>query len=194
VTLGFAPYGSSLERWVGKAREKGHEVVLQVPLEPVSAADSPGEHTLLAGGGAGNRENLRWALGRMTAYAGVMNHMGTRFLTDERAMLPFLGEIGERGLYYLDDGSTPGSLAPKIGDALNVPVVTANRTIDRVRTPEAIGEELAELEAEARVRGLAIGVASAFPVSVEEIARWTRDAEARGIVVIPASAAATTGS
>jgi uncharacterized protein len=190
VTLAFAPYGSSLERWVGKAREKGHEVLLQVPLEPMDYPNvDPGEHTLLVSGGAANRQDLHWVLGRMTSYAGVMNHMGARFLQDERALVPFLGEIGERGLYYLDDGSTPESVAAKVGAALKVPVVTADVTLDRVRTRAAIESELAGLEELARSHGLAVGVASAFPVSVEVIAEWARDAEARGIIVVPASAA-----
>jgi polysaccharide deacetylase 2 family uncharacterized protein YibQ len=191
VTLAFAPYGSSLERWVSKAREKGHEVVLQVPLEPMDYPNvNPGEHTLLVSGGAANRDDLHWVLGRMTAYAGVMNHMGGRFVQDERAMVPFLGEIGERGLFYLDDGTASGGLSAKIGEALRVPVVTADRTLDRVRTRNGIESELAELEAIARARGLAVGVASAFPASVEAIAAWARDAQSRGIIIIPASAAA----
>jgi polysaccharide deacetylase 2 family uncharacterized protein YibQ len=191
VTLAFAPYGSSLERWVSKARAGGHEVILQIPLEPLDyPAVDPGEHTLLASGGAANRQDLHWTLGRMTSYAGVMNHMGARFLQDERALVPFLGEIGERGLYYLDDGSTPQSLAGKVGEALKVPVVTADLTIDRDRSPAAIASALDSLESIARERGLAVGVASAFPSSVEAIARWTTAAEARGIIVIPASAAA----
>jgi len=190
VTLAFAPYGSSLERWVAKAREHGHEVLLQVPLEPMDYPNvNPGEHTLLVSGGAANREDLHWTLGRMTAYAGVMNHMGGRFLQDERAMVPFLGEIGERGLFYLDDGTSDGDVAAKIGEALHVPVVTADRTLDRDRSPRAIESELAELEAIARARGLAVGVASAFPVTVEAIARWAHDAQSRGIIIIPASAA-----
>jgi hypothetical protein len=189
VTLAFAPYGSSLERWVAKARERGHEVLLQIPLEPLDYPNvNPGEHTLLVSGGAANREDLHWALGRMTGYAGVMNHMGGSFLQDERAMVPFLGEIGERGLFYLDDGTSPG-LATKIGEALRVPVVSTDRTLDRVRSRAAIESELAELEVIARASGLAVGVASAFPASIEAIARWARDAEARGIIVIPASAA-----
>ena len=56
------------------------------------------------------RDDLLWNLGRMTSYAGVMNYMGARFSRDENALVPFLGEIGERGLYYLDDGTTSGSL------------------------------------------------------------------------------------
>ena len=190
ITLAFAPYGSSLQRWVGKAREAGHEVLLQVPLEPMDYPEvNPGEHTLLASGGAANRQDLEWVLGRMTSYTGVMNHMGARFTGDEHALVPFLGEIGERGLFYLDDGSSPESLAAKIGSALDVPVLTADRVVDRDRAPQAIERELMALEAIAHTRGVAIGVASAFPASVETIARWALEAQARGIVLVPASAA-----
>lgn len=190
VTLAFAPYGSSLQRWVGKARDRGHEVLLQVPLEPLDyPRDNPGEHTLLVSAGASNRQDLHWALGRMTSYAGVMNYMGARFTSDERALVPFLGEIGERGLFYLDDGSSQQSLAAKVGEGLNVPVMTADRIVDADRSPDAIDRELAALEAVARARGLAIGVASAFPASVEVVSRWVADAKTRGIVIVPASAA-----
>jgi hypothetical protein len=190
ITLAFAPYGSSLQRWVGTAREDGHEVLLQVPLEPMGyPEENPGEHTLLVAGGSDNRQDLHWVLGRMTSYAGVMNHMGARFTSDERALVPFLGEIGERGLFYLDDGSSPQSLAASVGEALRVPVLTADRTIDRARSPESIANELRALEAIAHTRGLAIGIASAFPASVEAIALWAAEAQTRGIIIVPASAA-----
>jgi polysaccharide deacetylase 2 family uncharacterized protein YibQ len=173
VTLAFAPYGMSLDRWVAKARGEGHEVLLQIPLEPSNyPQENPGEHTLLAStNGGGNRDDLHWALGRMTGYAGVMNYMGARFTADEHALVPFLGEIGERGLYYLDDGSSPQSRASVVGEGLRVPVLVADRIVDVSRDPVEIERELLALEAIARTRGFAIGVASAFPVSVKTIAR-----------------------
>ncbi len=191
VTLAFAPYGGSLQRWVDKAREGGHEVLLQVPLEPVDyPQQDPGEHTLLVSADRrSNEDNLRWVLGRATAYAGVMNYMGARFTSEDKALLPFLGEIGERGLFYLDDGSSPRSVAGRIGEALQVPVVSADMVLDRDRSPDAIGRELAALEALARSRGVAVGVASAFPASVEALAAWAQGAEARGVEIVPASAA-----
>jgi uncharacterized protein len=190
VTLAFAPYGMSLDRWVAKARADGHEILLQVPLEPSNyPEENPGEHTLLASAGGGNSDHLHWVLGRMTGYAGVMNYMGARFTADEHALVPFLGEVGERGLYYLDDGSSPQSRASVVGEGLRVPVLVADRVVDVSRDAEEIERELSALEAIARTRGVAIGVASAFPVSVETIARWTRDAALRGVVIQPASAA-----
>jgi polysaccharide deacetylase 2 family uncharacterized protein YibQ len=40
-------------------------------------------------------------------------------------------------------------------------------------------------------RDLAVGVASALPVSMERIARWAKGAEARGIRIVPLSVVAT---
>ena len=34
VTLAFTPYGGDLDNLVARAREKGHEILLQVPMEP----------------------------------------------------------------------------------------------------------------------------------------------------------------
>ena len=48
VSLGFAPYGDDLEREAAAAREAGHEILLQAPMESFAyPADNPGPHTLL---------------------------------------------------------------------------------------------------------------------------------------------------
>jgi hypothetical protein len=41
----------------------------------------------------------------------------------------------------------------------------------------------------ARDNGIAVGVASALPVSIARIAKWAKLAEARGFVLVPISAA-----
>ena len=191
VTLAFAPYGSSLQRWVDEARSQGHEVLLQIPLEPHGyPEENPGEHTLLASAGSeGNPDDLKWILSRITSYAGVMNYMGGRFTSDEAALVPFLGEIGSRGLFYLDDGTSAESLAEPVGQALAVPAMSADLVLDGDRSPAGIRRQLAALEAIALTQGVAIGVASAFPASIEAIAAWAESVEARGIVMVPASAA-----
>ncbi len=49
ITLAFAATGNSLQRWMQEARRKGHEIVLQVPMEPFDfPANDPGRGTLLA--------------------------------------------------------------------------------------------------------------------------------------------------
>jgi hypothetical protein len=41
----------------------------------------------------------------------------------------------------------------------------------------------------AKERGIAVGVASALPVSIERISVWTRALESRGIMLVPLTTA-----
>ncbi|MGO7273548.1 divergent polysaccharide deacetylase family protein, partial [Rhizobium ruizarguesonis] len=90
ITFAFAASGNSLQRWMQGARRGGHEILLQVPLEPFDyPANEPGPETLLTTKSAArNIENLHKAMGEMTNYTGVMNYLGGRFLSDPTAMEP----------------------------------------------------------------------------------------------------------
>jgi polysaccharide deacetylase 2 family uncharacterized protein YibQ len=191
VTLAFAPYGGSLGRWAGRAREDGHEILLQMPMEPIGYPQkNPGEHTLLtSAGGAANAENLQWIMSRITSYTGVMNYMGARFLADEQATRSLLEELSGRGVFFLDDGSSGQSTAAAVGNAIRAPVVAADLTIDKQRSSRQIEKQLKNLETIARSRGLAVGVASAFPTTVRTLAAWIPLARERGFALVPASAA-----
>ena len=78
VTLGFAPYAGDVQHWVNQARQFGHEVLLEVPMEPFDFPDSdPGPHTLRTGVDENsNLQRLTWTLSRFTGYAGVTNLLG----------------------------------------------------------------------------------------------------------------------
>ena len=39
-----------------------------------------------------------------------------------------------------------------------------------------------------RERGVAVGVASTLPVSIERIAKWAKTAESRGVLLVPITA------
>lgn len=195
VTLAFAPYGSSLGRWVGRARQEGHELLLQVPLEPFDFPDNdPGPHTLLTNlSAAQNLDRLQWLLARIGNYVGIINYMGARFTAAPDSFAPVLQEMESRGLLYMDDGSSSRSEAERLAGELETPFVKADLTIDGLSTPEAIDAQLLQLESLSRSRGLAIGVASALPVSVKRITEWALGLEARGVYLIPPSFVARTG-
>jgi polysaccharide deacetylase 2 family uncharacterized protein YibQ len=193
VTLGFASQGNSLGRWMQAARQKGHELVMQVPLEPFDYPNvNPGRDTLtLDAGPDENGDRLHVALSRITNYAGVMNYMGARFTADPAAMAPLMSELGERGLMYLDDGSSARSLAPELAPKSGVPLALGDGVIDDVRERGSILKKLDELERIARAKGFALGTASAFDVTVDTVAGWVQEARKRGIEIVPVSAVAT---
>ena len=191
VSLAFAPYGTELERTVQRARGEGHEVFLQLPMEPFDYPDNdPGPHTLLTGQKApDNIDKLHWALGRFTGYVGIVNFLGGRFTSDDGALSPVLRELAGRGLMVVDDGSSARSLLAGSADRARVPALKVDRVIDSVTRPDAIDKELAALENVAREQGIAVAAASALPVSIERINRWAQSLEAKKIVIVPVSAA-----
>lgn len=190
VTLAFAPYGQDLDGLVGRAREGGHEVMLQVPMQPFDYPDNdPGPHTLtVEAKAADNLDRLHWVMGRFAGYVGVVNFMGGKLTANEAALAPILKEVGGRGLVFLDDGTSSRSLAVKAAQD-KVPAVRADIALDGLARAEAIDKELARLESLARERGLAVATASALPVVLDRIVRWAKTLEGKGILMVPASAA-----
>ena len=58
-----------------------------------------------------------------------------------------------------------------------------------VPTAVEIDRALAQLETIARERGIAVGVASALPISIDRIAVWSKVLEGRGIMLVPLTTA-----
>lgn len=192
VTLAFAPQGNSIGRWMQAARRKGHEILMQAPLEPFDYPNvDPGRNTLtVAATPEENIENLRWTLSRTTNYTGVMNYMGARFVADANAMAPVMAELGKRGLLYLDDGSTARSVAPDLALKDRVPFASGDAIIDAEQDRGAILKKLDQLEATARAKGFALGTGSAFDLTVDAVTSWVAEAKKRGIEIVPVSAVA----
>ena len=183
VTLSFVPYAEGLQGWIDLARAQGHEVMLEMPMEPTGYPNNdPGPYTLLANAEPADiQAKMNWLLGRATGYFGVTNYLGDRFLTSDTGMTAFMGVLRQRGIAFLDDGSMsrrPGAWAR----------ASANRIIDEQQTPTAIVGQLNALEALAKARGSALGTGFSYPVTVEAAARWTAGLDARGLQLAPASA------
>ena len=191
VTLAFTPYGADPAKLAERARAQRHEILLQIPMEPFDYPDNdPGPQTLLTSLPVDqNIDRLYWHLSRFQGYAGIANFMGARFTATDAVMQPIIREAAKRGLGYLDDGSAPRSVAPAMTAAQSMPFAKADFTIDAVPTSAEIDRTLVKLETLAKERGLAVGVASALPISIERIAAWTRTLDSRGIMLVPLTTA-----
>lgn len=190
VTLAFAPYGNNLQEQVNRARAEGHEVFLQVPLEPIGfPANNPGPKTL--SGDASDAENidaLRWHLSRFTGYAGVVNYMGSRYLSMPKAIKPLLVELKQRGVFFLEDGSMALSATEGTARAMQLPIKRAKVVIDSDPNPQAIIAALTLLEEEATGTGFAIGTGTGLDVTIDTVKEWAKAAAERGIILVPITA------
>jgi polysaccharide deacetylase 2 family uncharacterized protein YibQ len=191
VTLAFTPYGSDPTKLADRARTQRHEILLQIPMEPFDYPDNdPGPQTLLTTlAPEQNLDRLYWHFSRFQGYAGIANFMGARFVVTDGVMQPIVHEAAKRGLGYFDDGMAPRSVAPSLAAAQTVPFAKADISIDAVPTAVEIDRALAKLEGLAKERGIAVGVASALPISIERISVWTKALESHGIMLVPLTTA-----
>ena len=187
VSVAYGAYGRNLQESVSRARGNGHEVLLQIPLEPNNYPTvDPGPHTLLTTlPPQDNMKRLQWLMSRYTGYVGVTNHMGEKFEATSESLTPVLEELKRRGLLYVDDGSAKDSTVRQIADAIGIDYSVANVQIDSGN----LAKQLAQLETTAKERGAAIGVVKATPATVKQLSDWAAKLEAKGFVLVPVSAA-----
>ena len=187
VSVAYGAYGRSLQDAVSEVRADGHEVLLQVPLEPENYPTvDPGPHTLLTTlPPQDNIKRLQWLMSRYTGYVGVTNHMGGKFQTTAESLQPVLEEVKRRGLLYVDSESVPNSAAGNIAGTIGLDFSVANVQLDAGDT----AQQLTKLEQLAKERGAAIGVARASPATVKQLSDWAEKLEGKGIVLVPVSAA-----
>lgn len=192
VTFAFAPFADKLKEWIDAARGAGHEVLLDLPMEPKGFPRSdPGPFGLLTSLQPDqNQRRFDWVLSRMTGYIGVTNYHGDRFSGNKTAMQPVLAELKRRGLMFIDSMEYAISTGPTIAKALKLPVVQVNRIIDRVASRAAIASQLAEIAKITKVQGVAVIMARPYPVTIRALKRWIPKLADMGLVLAPVSAVA----
>ena len=190
VTLAFAPYAADAQHWVALARKQGHEVLLEIPMEPYGLPTSDsGQYTLRSGAAENaNTQRIVWALTRFSGYAGVTNLLGSRFLADPDALEPMLKFIARRGLMFFDNGTTVHSVVPDVAARIDIPFVQSDSTIDKIETAMEIDHQLSALERLARSHGSASGSAKVSPAIIDGVRSWAQGLSGRGFVLAPASA------
>jgi polysaccharide deacetylase 2 family uncharacterized protein YibQ len=190
VSLAFAPYGEKLQETANFARARGHEIFVQLPMEPFGYPSvNPGPRTLLTSASATqNIDSLYWHMSRFAGYAGVTNYLGAQFASNTAAITPILTELGKRGLVYIDDGGKGTSKATSLASSLGLPARSATVSLDGDGSPVSIHAALRQLEDYARKNGFAIGTGSGLPAVIDAVESWSQKLGGSNIVIVPVSA------
>lgn len=192
VTFAFAPFADKLKEWIDAARGAGHEVLLDLPMEPKGfPRNDPGPFGLLTSLQPDqNQRRFEWVLSRMTGYIGVTNYRGDRFSGNKTAMQPILAELKCRGLMFVDSMENAISTGPALAKTLKLPSARVSRIIDRVISRAAIARQLAEIAEIAKVQDVAVIMARPYPVTIRALKRWIPKLADMGLVLVPVSAVA----
>jgi len=191
-TYSFSPYSAESEMWARTARNIGHEVLLDFPMQmsDYPASDPGPKGWLLAIEDEKNLERMRWVLGRIQGYVGLLAPMTASL--PEGAVLPALSEIAKRGLIFVrsPDGVRPIGSSEGAAKKLGLKEVIAPILIDETISEPSIRGKLDELVALAKKNGQALGVARSTPITLEMLQAWRKTLESQGVRLAPVSALA----
>lgn len=188
LTLSFMTYAQDLPEQTRAAREKGHELMLHMSMEPSSHSIDAGENVLLtAMPSAEIRSLANWGMGRFDGFVAVNNHMGSRFTEDARGMRVVLEEIKKRGLFFLDSRTSSRTVGRTVAREIGLPFLERNVFLDNANDPAKVLAQLYETERLAQKFGHAIAIGHPRDATIEVLKTWIVDAQERGFVIVPIS-------
>lgn len=190
VTFALSPYAGNPARVVTEIKNRGHEVLISVPMEPVEfPLSDPGPRALMTHlSPEENLERLHWVMTRAGGYVGMTNALGAmrgeRFAGMADQMAAVLRELGRRGLLFVD--ARADAERNHLSWHRSVDLV-----VDEIATEERINQRLELLSRLARDRGVALGLATQpRAVTIDRIAAWTISLADKGIMLAPITAIA----
>lgn len=188
LTMAFLPYAKDLREQARAARGRGHELMLHLPMEPTGRND-PGPGALLVSmSDVEIRQRTVAALDSFEGFAGVNNHMGSRFTAFRPGMETALRQMKPRGLMFLDSRTTAQSVGDQTAQELGVPGIVRHVFLDDEESVEAVRRKLAEAEAVARRQGFVVAIGHPHEATLQALAEWLPTVQGKGFALAPATA------
>lgn len=183
VTLSLSPYAASLDGLREKAQGAGHEIWLDLPMQPRNyPADDAGPLSLMtAEAESENISRLHKVMGSATNYVGVVAPADENFTTSDK-MKPVVAEIDRRGIGILTQRA--GYKATEVGSYMR----QAERAVTSDNSVEAAKRSLAEAETLAKQTGSAVVTLPATPALLKLVKNWANGLEGKGVELAPLSA------
>lgn len=188
LTMSFLPYAKDLREQAKAARAKGHELMLHLPMEP-NGRNDPGPNALLVSlSDADLRQRTTVALDSFEGFAGVNNHMGSRFTAFKPGMETVLRHLRSRGLMFLDSRTSAQSVGDQLAQEMGVPSIVRHVFLDDEETLDAVRKKLAEAEAIARRQGFVVVIGHPHEATLQALGEWLPGVQGKGMALAPATA------
>jgi polysaccharide deacetylase 2 family uncharacterized protein YibQ len=155
--LPFSPFEKEISR---AARQKGIEIMLHLPMEPMEyPIVNPGPGALLSSMSADELiAQLKKNLQSVSNIKGVNNHMGSKMTQHSAQMHQIFSILKKEDLYFIDSRTTSKTLCKPSAMLLKVPFAERDVFLDHIPESDFIEKQLKRLIQTARKQGYAIGI------------------------------------
>lgn len=178
VGLSFSPYATDLAGWATRAAAAGHELLLDLPLQPVGyPEDDAGPLSLLVDSPpAEQQRDIDRVLHVTKGWLGVVATSGA-FGEEPARFAPVAAALAQRKLALVELGP------------VRLREVAQERSLRHVAASggggQTVGSSLEAVEAEALRDGRALAVMPPTPVALAHLSAWLPTLPEKGLALVP---------
>jgi len=181
VTMAILPNRPRTHYVASLAAERGFEVILHQPMQPVSYPRvNPGPGALFTDMDAERiKTQLAENLAQLPNAVGINNHMGSAFTEYAQGMTAVMSVLKAKGLFFLDSVTSAKSSAAEAAHQAGVPLYRRAVFLDNVRNVRTILGQLKTAERLALKNGRAIAIGHPYAETLDALKAWAHERDGR---------------
>lgn len=191
ITFAILPFCSHTRAAAEMLHNAHREILLHLPMEPASyPREKPGNGALFTDM---NDKELLFQLDKSMAsvpyIAGVNNHMGSKFMSEEDKLSLIFARLKQRNLFFIDSRTAANSRASSASEKVGLPLASRKIFLDNNRDYNEIYKILIDI-AQNSGNGYAssfIIIGHPYPETIRAIKDATRILRANGVAIVPVS-------
>lgn len=189
VTLSVLPATPYADTILKKAKQRGHEVMLHLPMQAKQPAPQEPNMLTITMSELELKNTLSELLTRYPDIAGVNNHMGSRLTSSPSTMAWLMQTLAEQdNLFFLDSRTTADTIAEITASEYLVP--TTRRDIFLDNSPNSyddITHQLRRLSQQAKDTGFALAIGHPNALTLEVLEAELPKILSDGVELLPVS-------
>ncbi len=180
AVLPFKPYSKDAAT---KGLASGHQVILHLPMEPLSGIEpSEANQTIKVGmDGEQVRELVERAAAGLPGLIGVNNHQGSRATADQQTMDRVMRVLKEKQLFFVDSRTHARSLAAEAARRQKIRTTENDLFLDGIADAAYVKKQLRTAGEMALRMGSVTVIGHARPTTAAAMREVMPELEARGI-------------
>lgn len=188
LTYAVLPYRLHSNEAASKALAAGHQVMLHLPLEPLSSAEEQEKTSIKV---TMTDEEIRrivtQAIKEVPGIKGINNHQGSRATADKRVMKTVLSVVKNNNLFFIDSRTTAQSVAAATARELKIKTGENEVFLDNEDNVGAVKQQLRVAAKIALKEGESIAIGHARLNTARALREMLPELENEGIILVFAS-------
>jgi len=188
LTFALLPFQAHTREAAEMFHKANKETLLHLPMEPVSyPREKPGEGALFTD--MSDEElllQLKKNIADVPYISGVNNHMGSKFMTDEKKLILIFNELKQKKLFFVDSRTSNDTKAYAAAKKTGLQIAERKIFIDNNRDYNKIYANLINITKDNDVSPRII-IGHPYPETIRALKEATKVLHDKGVSIVPVS-------